>query len=66
METVKTGIDFPKLLPPKQSDAAMRCGDWVSIVGLKSRMLFAKSLDYWEQCLKDADDAYNQYVGGEA
>ena len=33
VETVKTGIDFPKLLPPEQPDAAMRCGDWLSIVG---------------------------------
>jgi hypothetical protein len=61
-ETVKTGLEFQKLLGVEIPDAPLRCGDWLSPRGKKAKILSASGESYWQRMPSDAQDAYNRLV----
>ena len=59
---MKTGLEFPKLLGVENPDAQLRCGDWLSLCGNKSRVVATSGEAYWDRIHNDAKEAYRRFV----
>ena len=59
-ETVQTGIELPKMKPADGADATLRCGDWLSVIGLKIRSLSTTAEEFWKKNLRVAEETYHE------
>ena len=57
---------MPKLKPADSADAALRCGDWLSVIGLKIRSLSTTAEEFWKKNLKVAEETYHKYLRKDA